>query len=227
MLACALLLSFLCFYLTYARAPLGALVLVLAVCLRFMGRRLLGFALAPICLLPAMFFGGFVERLRWAAEDPLGDYSLGIRLAASWSDALSAAGRSPLLGTGPASLSHTGPNSLTLTGVGVDGLYFMLLGMWGVAGLVTFLLLIGKTMRYQMQCVRTSRNKMQRAVAIGLFAGSFGLLVYGVVGETFFFSKIAFSYWFLRGLLFVGNALERAEFCDRDRGCFPKLPNAV
>jgi hypothetical protein len=110
--------------------------------------------------------------------------------------------------------------------VGVDGLYFMLVGMWGAAGLVAFLFLIGKAMFYQRECIRSSRNEMQRALAIGLFAASCGLLVYGVVGETFFFSKIAFSYWFLMGLLFVGRALEGRGSATHGSSV-PKLAKAV
>jgi hypothetical protein len=213
-IAAVIALSFFCFYLTYARAPLAALVVVLGVCLWLLGKRGWGVFLGALCFFPALLFGGFVERLRWAADDPLGNASLGLRMVASWTDALSAASRSPLLGTGPASLTLTGPNSLVLEGVGVDGLYFMLLGMWGVAGTLSFLLLIHRATRCQRERVRASRNKMQRALAIGLFAGSLGLLIYGFVGETFFFSKIAFSYWFLMGLLFAGNALEKRAPID-------------
>jgi O-antigen ligase/polysaccharide polymerase Wzy-like membrane protein len=231
-LAAVLGLSFFCFYLTFARAPLVALVVALAVCLWLLGRRRLGVGLALASVLPAFVFGGFVERLSSAAEDPFGFSALGGRLGGSWASALSAAARSPLLGTGPASLSLTGPGSLTLEGLGVDGLYFMLLGMWGIVGLVCFLFLIGKAIHFQRECIRTTRNQMQRALAIGLFAGSVGLLVDGIVGETFFFSKIAFSYWFLMGLLFAGRALEKqvsaetAElFVETNDKISPRVPS--
>ena len=213
-LASVLALSFYCFYLTYARAPLVALVVVLAVCLWLLGRLRWGLFLGAHSFFPALLFGGFVERISWAVDDPFGTYSLGGRLAGSWADALSAVARSPLLGTGPASLTITGPNSLVLEGVGVDGLYFMLVGMWGLAGTLSFFLLIHRATHCQRECMRASHNKMQRALAIGLFAGSLGLLIYGLIGETFFFSKVAFSYWFLMGLLFAGNALEERAPID-------------
>jgi O-antigen ligase len=90
----------------------------------------------------------------------------------------------------------------------VDGLYLMLLGMWGIVGLVCFLVLIAKAIRCQRECFRTSRNKTQRSLAVGLFAGTFGLLANGITLDTFFSSKVAFAYWFLMGLLLAGRRLE-------------------
>ena len=210
-LASVLALSFLCFYLTYARGPLAALMVVLTACLWLLGKLRLGLILGCVCLLPAFLFGGFVERISWATEDPFGGMSVGFRMMGGWASALSAASRSPLLGTGPASLTTMGSASHTLEGVGVDGLYFLLLGMWGLAGLACFLLLVRKAMSCQRECVRISRNPMQRALAVGLLAGTVGLLVNGLVVDSFFMSKIAFSYWFLIGLLFAGRALENRE----------------
>jgi O-antigen ligase len=198
-LAIVLALSFFCFYLTYARTPLAALVMVLTVCFWLLGKRRLGVALALLCVVPALLFSGFAERLAYAADDPFAYYAFGGRLQLGWADAISAAIRSPLLGAGPASLQ---------SGMGVDGLYFMLLGMWGICGLVCFLILIGKALHYQRECVLTSRNRMQCALAIGLFAGTLGLLANGVTLDSFFSSKVAFAYWFLMGLLLAGRRLE-------------------
>jgi O-antigen ligase/polysaccharide polymerase Wzy-like membrane protein len=200
LLASVLGLSLFCFYLTYARNPLAALIVVLAVCLWLLGKRSWGLILALLCVVPALLFGGFAERLRSAVDDPLAYYSLGGRWVLGWANALASVARSPLLGTGPASLSEDR--------MGVDGLYFMLVGMWGIVGLLCFLALIGKAIHYQRDCIRTSRNKMQRALSIGLFAGTFGLLVNGLTIDTFFSSKIALSYWFLMGLLLAGRWLE-------------------
>jgi hypothetical protein len=200
LLASVLGLSLFCFYLTYARNPLAALVVVLAVCLWLLGKRRWGLILALLCVVPALLFSGFAERLRSAVDDPLAYYSFGGRWVLGWANALASVSRSPLFGTGPASLSEER--------MGVDGLYFMLAGMWGIVGLVCFLALIGKGIHYQRDCIRTSRNKMQRALSIGLFAGTLGLLVNGLTIDTFFSSKVAFSYWFLMGLLLAGRWLE-------------------
>ena len=197
-LAGILALSFFCFYLTYARTPLAALMVVLGVCLWLLGKVRAGIVLALLCVVPALLLGGFVERLAYAADDPFAYYAFGGRLQLGWADALAAAARSPLLGAGPASLHE---------GMGVDGLYFMLLGMWGLCGLVCFLVLIAAALRLQRECI-TSRNTMQRALAVGLFAGTFGLLVNGITLDSFFSSKIALSYWFLMGLLLAGRRLE-------------------
>ncbi len=194
-----LALSLLCFYLTYARTPLVALVIVVGVCLWFLGKARWGLFLSPAFVLPAFWLGGFAVRLSSAADDPMAYYQLGGRVTGGWSDAISAAVRSPLIGTGSASLAD---------GMGVDGLYFLLLGMWGVAGLVCYMILIWKATHFQRGYIRSSQSRMQRALAIGLFSGTLGLLVNGLTIDTFFSSKVAFSYWLLMGLLLAGRRLE-------------------
>ena len=192
-------LSLFCFYLAFARTPLAALVIVLGVCLWLLGKRSMAFILALLSVVPTLYFSGYVDRLANAVDDPFGAYNLGGRVWVRWVEALSAVSRSPLLGTGPASFGE---------GMGADGLYFTLLGMWGIAGLICFLLLIGKAMQHQRASIRKSNNNMQRALAIGLFAGTIGLLLNGLTLDSLFSSKVAFSYWFLVGLLFAGDALE-------------------
>lgn len=198
-LAAVLAISFLCFYLSYARVPLVALGVALFVCAWSLGYRRSSLILAPIALLPALFIGGFADRLSDAASDPLASSAMGIRLDTSWFDALASLVRSPLLGTGPASLGDA---------VGVDGLYILLLGTGGVLGLIFFLLLIFRAVRYQRRSIRDTGNELQKALALGLFAGTIALLVNGFTQDTFFNSKVAFTYWFLMGLLLVGRRLE-------------------
>jgi O-antigen ligase len=134
-----------------------------------------------------------------AAADPLASSAMGIRLDTSWFDALASLARSPLLGTGPASLGEA---------VGVDGLYILLLGTGGVLGLIFFLLLIFRAVRYQRRSICDTGNELQKALALGLFAATIALLVNGFTQDTFFNSKVAFTYWFLMGLLLVGRRLE-------------------
>ena len=200
LLAGILALSFSCFYLAYARTPLIALVLVLAVCLWLLNKRRLGIILALLSALPVLLFSGYVGRIESAVDNPFTWANLGGRMGGSWEEGISAVSRSPLLGTGPASFS---------LGLGADGLYFMLLGMWGIGGLTCFLILIRKAIYYQTECIRTSHNKTQRALAIGLFAGTLGLLVNGATLDSFYSSKVAFTFWFLMGLLLAGRELEK------------------
>ena len=149
--------SLLCFYLTYARTPLVALSLALFVCAWSMGYRSAGLILGPIAVLPAILFGEFAGRLSEAASDPLASSALGIRFDTSWLDAMASLFRSPLLGTGPASLGDA---------VGVDGLYVLLLGTGGVCGLVCFMLIVIKAMRFQKRCIHRSENKLQKALRL-------------------------------------------------------------
>ena len=212
-LVVVLAICLLCFYLTYARTPLVALGLGLFVCAWSMGYRRVGVILAPIAVLPAILFGAFADRLSEAASDPLASSALGIRFDTSWLDAMASLFRSPLLGTGPASLGDA---------VGVDGLYVLLLGTGGVCGLVCFMLIVARAMRFQKRCIRGSENKLQKALALGLFAGTIALLLNGITQDTFFNSKVAFTYWFLMGLLFVGRRLEERSL--RAEGAFVASP---
>lgn len=208
-LAAVLAISFLCFYLSYARAPLVALGVALLVCAWSMGYRKTSLILAPLALLPALFIGGFADRLSEAAADPLATSAMGARFNTSWFDAIASLARSPLLGTGPASLGDA---------VGVDGLYILLLGTGGVLGLIFFLLLIFRAIRYQKRSVRDTGSELQKALAVGLFAGTIALLINGFTQDTFFNSKVAFTYWFLMGLLLVGRRLEaRSLYFARER----------
>ena len=93
--------------------------------------------------------------------------------------------------------------------MGVDCLYLMLPGIWGILGFISFAILIFKVIAYQRQTIRTSQNKLERALAIGLLSGTVGLLINGLTVDTFYISKVAFLYWFLVGLLFAGVALEK------------------
>ncbi len=209
MLAGVLALSLLCFYLSYSRAPLVALGIALFICAWSMGYRKTSLILAPIAVLPALLFGGFAERLSDAAADPLASSAMGIRFGTSWYDAIASLFRSPLLGTGPASLGDA---------IGVDGLYILLLGTGGIIGFICFLLIIFRAARYQRLTVRDSGNELQRALALGLLAGTIALLINGFTQDTFFNSKVAFTYWFLMGLLLVGRRLEaRSLYFARER----------
>lgn len=196
---CAVLgLSLVCFYLTFARTPLPAMAVSLYVCLVLLGKRRMGTILALLCTIPPFLMVGFQARLQEALSDPLAEYALGNRLRTAWADAFDAMLRSPVLGTGPASLHNM---------MGVDGLYMLLLGTWGIAGLVCFSVLIYKTLKYLRRMIDLPQHKLQRAAAIGMYAGTIGLLINGVTIDTFFSSKIAFPYWFLMGLMSASSQL--------------------
>ena len=208
LLGAVLALSAVCFYLTYARSPLVAMPVVLFINLLLLGKRRMGIVLGSLCILPALFIAGFKERLVYAAADPFATYALGGRLQLGWADAFSAISRSPLLGTGPASLFQ---------GMGVDCLYLMLLGIWGILGLTSFAILVLRAIDYQRQTIATSQNKLERALAIGLCSGTVGLLINGLTVDSFYISKVAFMYWFLMGLLFVGSGLERQIHSENEK----------
>lgn len=199
LLAVVLVLSLSCFYLSYARMPLLALVFAIAICFWQMRMRGLGIGTGLAIALPSLLLSGYFGRIRSGLDNLYAWENLGGRMQGSWDEAISAVSRSPLLGTGPASFS---------LGLGADGLYFMLVGIWGVLGLACFVLLLWKTLRFETHCAQAASQSTQRALAVALFAGTIGLLINGLTMDTFYSSKIALTFWFLVGLLISGYALE-------------------
>lgn len=192
-------LSVVCFYLTYSRTPLIALAVAVFVCLSMLGRAKIAIWLAVMSLLPVIFLAGFKERLLPALQDPFTYYALGGRLAGSWAYSFAALFRSPLLGTGPSSIEG---------GMGVDSLYMLLLGSFGLLGTVAFVYVIFGAMKLQKRLFQVSCDSHVRALALGMYAGTIALLINGVTVETFLSSKVAFTYWFLMGLLLAARTLE-------------------
>lgn len=158
--------------------------------------------LAAVTAVPAFLIAGFQTRLEEAISDPLAEYALGNRLRTAWADCIDALWRSPMLGTGPASLHNQ---------MGADSMYFTLAGFWGLAGLVSFLGLLYVAARTQKQTIASAVNPVQRSLAIGLYAGTIGLLINAVTLDTFLSSKIAFPYWFGVGLLTASAYLPLAQ----------------
>lgn len=212
LVAVVLALSLTCFYLSYARMPLLALVLAIAICFWQLRMRSIGIGIGLGIALPSLFLSGYFGRIRSGFDDLYAWENLGGRMQGSWDEAVSAVSRSPLLGTGPASFN---------LGLGADGLYFMLVGIWGVLGLICFLILLWKTLRFERFCAQTSSHSIQRGLAIALFAGTIGLLINGLTMDTFYSSKIALTFWFVVGLLISGRALESSVAPGKNnRGSF-------
>jgi hypothetical protein len=197
-------LSVFCLYLTFARAPLFGLAVALLITLWLLGRRQLAATLAFILPLSAFVVPGFRQRLDSLVDNPLGYNNLGGRLAEGWNSALLNFFRSPVFGTGPTSLWN---------GMGVDNLYLLLLGSFGVVGLVAFIFLARKTIRTELRAFEGSPNTMLKLLAVGLLGGTVGLLVTGITQDTFFSSKNAEPFWFLFGLLLAGMSLEAQPGC--------------
>jgi hypothetical protein len=207
-LSAVLFLSLCCLYLTFARAPLVSMAVSLSLAVWLMGRRKLSLILGSLIPLPAALIAGFSARLKEFLESPTESASAYARLWGEWPSAIHGFLRSPLFGTGPSSVG---------SGMGVDCLYLLLLGTTGVLGLIVFLWLVRRTFRFELWLSSRSGNWMLKALGTGLAAGTVGLLINGVTQDTFFLSKVAFTYWFLFGLLLAGARLEHADFVRRSR----------
>lgn len=194
-------LSLLCLYLTFARAPLLSMAVGLGVTFWLMGRQRLSIILACLLPWPALLIAGFKARLLDFFTAPSESVSVYGRVSGEWLSAIHGFLRSPILGTGPTSVGN---------GMGVDGLYVLLLGMTGILGLVVFLRLVRSALQIELRLSECSGDRLLKALATGLAAGTVGLLINGVTQDTFFSSKVALPYWFLVGLLLAGVRLEGA-----------------
>lgn len=194
--------SVFCMYLTFARGPLLGLAIALLVCMSLLGRRRAAVVLAWSLPFAAFLVPEFRSRLNGLIDDPMGFQNWGGRLDWGWRSALVSFAHSPILGTGPSSLNN---------GLGVDSLYLLLLGSFGIVGLVAFIVLTSKTLELEYSAFAASRCTQLRAVCAGLAGATAGMLVIGITQEVFLSSKDALLFWFLVGLMLAGMFLERSS----------------
>jgi len=201
-------LSVFCLYLTFARAPLFGLAAALLITFWLLGRRRAAIILAYVLPYSAFLVPDFRQRLEGLINNPAGFQNFGGRIAEGWHSALEGFFRSPLLGTGPASLYY---------GMGVDSLYLLLLGSFGLVGLVAFVLLAYRVLRVELRLSDVPGDRLLRGLAAGLAGGTVGMLFIGITQEAFFSSKDAMVFWFLVGLLLAGASLANGKAVTRNR----------
>lgn len=149
----------------------------------------------------------FVEQQRtWSANALKYGLSMGIRLDTLWPNAIKGFMRNPLLGTGYATLNKEGAYQFTEAD-STDNNYLRALGETGLLGFLayfgTIVLVLKSTAKHLFD-----QNQLKSALAIGIFAGSIGLLLNALYIDVFAASKVALTYWALVGLVLATLALK-------------------
>jgi len=122
----------------------------------------------------------------------------------SWSDALSDGIRSPLWGYG-------------VTGYGfLDAQYPRIWVETGLLGLFFFAMLMYKVFKQGFILFGRTQDPMFRGLAMGLIAGTAGLLVHAVGANTFIIVRIMEPFWFLVGLVVFANKFEADKVAMAD-----------
>ncbi len=79
----------------------------------------------------------------------------------------------------------------------------------GIVGLGVFLALLAASLRVGMSAYRVLREPEDRALALGLVAGTVGLLAYTGGANSFIIVRIMEPYWFFAAAVIALPALER------------------
>jgi len=134
--------------------------------------------------------------------------SVAIRLDTLWPNAIKGFTRNPLLGSGYATLNKEGAYQFTEAD-STDNNYLRVLGETGLLGFVTFygiiFLVLKQTSRYLFD-----QNLFKAGIAIGVFAGSIGLLINATYIDVFAASKVAFTYWAVVGFALAVFSLKKS-----------------
>jgi hypothetical protein len=117
------------------------------------------------------------------------DLSFTTRFQGEWPKTIDAFKRNIFLGSGYGSVS-----------LAVDNNYLRILGETGLLGFISFILLFIISAIFIRKTYKSVDSPVVRAFVLGFVAGSFGLLLNGILIDVFEASKIAFSYWLLMGI---------------------------
>jgi hypothetical protein len=131
---------------------------------------------------------------------------MGIRLDTLWPNALKGFMRNPLLGSGYATLNKEGAYQFTEAD-STDNNYLRVLGETGLLGFLTFFGTILLVIRLNARHV-FDKNLLTAGLAVGLLAGSVGLLVNALYIDVYAASKVALTYWAIVGLVLAAFSVK-------------------
>jgi hypothetical protein len=135
--------------------------------------------------------------------------STAIRLDTLWPNAVKGFWSNPLLGKGYATLNKEGVDHFT-EAESTDNNFLRTLGETGALGFVTF---YGAILVILFTAVTTYRqgDRLEKALSIGMFSATIGLLMNAVLIDVFASSKVAETYWALAGIFLSYVYLWRHE----------------
>jgi hypothetical protein len=127
--------------------------------------------------------------------------SAAIRLDALWPRAIAGFMTNPLLGSGYSTLTKETVGQFT-EAESTDNNFLRTLGETGILGFITFYGVFVMTMVVALKSLKSLEDEPElKAFAIGMVAGTVGLLLNAIYIDVFAASKVAESYWGLVGLL--------------------------
>lgn len=151
-----------------------------------------------------------VERERTWSDNALKyGLSFAIRLDTLWPNAIKGFMKNPLLGSGYATLNKETAYHFT-EAESTDNNYLRILGETGLLGFLTFFGIIFVSIRYSFKYI-FDKNKLKASLAIGLFAGSLGLLANASYIDVYAASKVAFTYWGTVGVILAVLSLPKKK----------------
>lgn len=91
-----------------------------------------------------------------------------------------------------------------ITGFGfIDGQFFRFLIEMGILGFVSFLWLLSSVHKAIWKAMKFESSPRLKGLAIGFYAGFWGLMIHAVTANTFIIVRIAEPFWCLAGLVTV------------------------
>lgn len=131
--------------------------------------------------------------------------SMGIRLDTLWPNAIKGFMNNPLFGSGYATLNKETAFHFT-EAESTDNNFLRVLGETGLLGFLTFFGIIVVAIQQAWQHIN-NKKFFKAAAAIGLVAGSIGLLANASYIDVYAASKVAFTYWGIVGFVLTVLAL--------------------
>lgn len=132
--------------------------------------------------------------------------SMAIRLDTLWPNAIKGFMSDPIFGKGYATLNKENVNDFTYAD-STDNNFLRTLGETGLLGFITFYGCVGVVLYISARAVRDG-DYLEKAMGIGVAAGTVGLLINAVYIDVFASSKVALTYWAVAGILLSFYAIQ-------------------
>ena len=143
----------------------------------------------------------------WSANALKYGLSIAIRLDTLWPNAIKGFLRNPLLGSGYATLNKESAYHF-IEADSTDNNYLRALGETGALGFISFFsiifIILKQTTKYLFD-----QNLFKASIAIGLFAGTIGLLINALYIDVYAASKVAFTYLAIVGFSLAVFSLKK------------------
>ncbi len=131
--------------------------------------------------------------------------SMGIRLDTLWPNAIKGFESNPLLGKGYATLNKATNDQFTEAD-STDDNFLRTLGETGLLGFITFYGCVAVVL-YTSYLGYKKGDMLDKALSIGVFSGTIGLLLNAIYIDVFASSKVALTFWGLAGILISYNVM--------------------